>query len=116
VSLDFRKVTRHVHVATDDGSLGFKGNHRRPLARRKSAFDGKGHLYVYSCGPMAMLKGLSEAVSLEAVHVPGIPRNAKWPAASGVLRCVVKTKDPENPLPRVCKEGPGVLSPGHPLD
>jgi dihydroorotate dehydrogenase electron transfer subunit len=103
---DFRKVTRHVHVATDDGSLGFKGTIVDLFRSEKKRFDGKDTWYVYSCGPMAMLKGLSEAVSSKPFMCQASLETRMACGFGACYGCVVKTKDPETPYHRVCKEGP----------
>jgi dihydroorotate dehydrogenase electron transfer subunit len=102
---DFLKMTPHVFVATEDGSRGFKGTVIDLFRSEKGRFKGK-EIFVYSCGPMNMLKELSETldpnrfscqVSLEARMACGF---------GACYGCAVKTKDPQTPYHRVCKEGP----------
>jgi dihydroorotate dehydrogenase electron transfer subunit len=103
---DFKKVTRDIHVATEDESLGFKGTVVDLFRSEKARFDAKDTWYVYSCGPMAMLKGLSEAV-LSKPFVSQASLETRMGCGFGACYgCVVKTKDPQTPYHRVCKEGP----------
>ncbi|MBQ8293157.1 MAG: dihydroorotate dehydrogenase electron transfer subunit [Bacilli bacterium] len=83
-----------LHVCTDDGSLGFKGNVIECIKASNLDFD-----YYYSCGPQKMLEFLSKAypngcVSLEARMGCGF---------GACMGCSIETtKGPK----RVCKEGP----------
>ncbi len=94
VLLDELKQLCEVHVCTDDGSLGYKGNVVSYLKQSNIQFD-----YYYACGPMIMLKFLTEAyqngcVSLEARMGCGF---------GACMGCSIETtKGPK----RVCKEGP----------
>ena len=83
-----------LHVCTDDGSLGYKGNVIDCIKNSNIEFD-----YYYSCGPQVMLKYLALAypngcVSLEARMGCGF---------GACMGCSIETtKGPQ----RVCKEGP----------
>ena len=83
-----------LHVCTDDGSLGYKGNVIDCIKNSDIEFD-----YYYSCGPQVMLKYLALAypngcVSLEARMGCGF---------GACMGCSIETtKGPK----RVCKEGP----------
>ena len=103
---DFKKFTRHVFVATEDGSLGFKGNVIDLFRSQKAAFKEKDPSYVYACGPMAMLKGLSEAAAAEPFACQASLETRMACGFGACYGCVVKTKDPKTPYHRVCKEGP----------
>jgi dihydroorotate dehydrogenase electron transfer subunit len=103
---DFRKLNLNSFVATEDGSLGFKGTVVDLFLYESMKFSRKGLNYVYSCGPFEMLKELAKVlrsdrflcqVSLEARMACGF--GACW-------GCVVKTRDTKTPYQRVCKEGP----------
>ncbi len=99
---EFKKLGLSVRIATDDGSVGFRGRVTDLLTKLLSV---KGYCpsNIYACGPQPMLKA-----------VAGIAQESKIPAqlsleehmACGIgacLGCVVETKDG---LKRVCKEGP----------
>ncbi|MBC8044388.1 MAG: dihydroorotate dehydrogenase electron transfer subunit [Rhizobacter sp.] len=70
----------NIHAATDDGSLGFKGNIVRLLAEELPQFNGE-RLRVFSCGPNRMLESLAQfcnerglpcEVSIESIMGCGI--------------------------------------------
>jgi dihydroorotate dehydrogenase electron transfer subunit len=103
---DFKKLNLNSFVATEDGSLGFKGTVVDLFLYESKKFSRKSLNYVYSCGPFDMLKELARVlksnrflcqVSLEARMACGF--GACW-------GCVVKTRNPKTPYQRVCKEGP----------
>ncbi|MCR5091949.1 MAG: dihydroorotate dehydrogenase electron transfer subunit [Bacilli bacterium] len=82
-------------VTTDDGSYGEKGNPVSYLKSHKVDFD-----YYYACGPLIMLKFLSEAfsngeLSLEARMGCGI---------GACMGCSIMLKD--GSAKRICREGP----------
>lgn len=83
-----------LHLCTDDGSLGYKGNVIECIKSSNLDFD-----YYYSCGPQKMLEFLSKVypngcVSLEARMGCGF---------GACMGCSIETtKGPK----RVCKEGP----------
>ena len=83
-----------LHITTDDGSVGFKGNPVMFLQENNIEFD-----YYYSCGPQVMLKYLAQynnngCVSLEARMGCGF---------GACMGCSIQTI---NGPKRVCKEGP----------
>ena len=83
-----------VHICTDDGSLGFKGNVIEYLNQTNIDYD-----YYYACGPHKMLEFLSKSyqngcLSLEARMGCGF---------GACMGCSIKTT---NGFKRVCKEGP----------
>ena len=84
----------NLHVTTDDGSYGYKGNPVDYLKENKIEYD-----YYYSCGPQVMLKFLAlydsnGCVSLEARMGCGF---------GACMGCSIQTV---NGPKRVCKEGP----------
>lgn len=83
-----------LHLCTDDGSLGYKGNVIECIKSSDLDFD-----YYYACGPQKMLEFLSKAypngcVSLEARMGCGF---------GACMGCSIETT---NGPKRVCKEGP----------
>ena len=83
-----------LYIATDDGSLGFKGNVCQCLKQLNLDFD-----YYYACGPQIMLKYLAQdykngEISLEARMGCGF---------GACMGCSTKTT---NGPKRICKEGP----------
>ena len=94
VLIDELEKYTDLHLTTDDGSLGFKGNTVAYLKENNIEFD-----YYYSCGPQIMLKFLAQynsngCVSLEARMGCGF---------GACMGCSIETI---NGPKRVCKEGP----------
>ena len=94
-----------VHVATEDGSLGTKGNVMDALSK-----SGLNPDIIFACGPMPMLraikqysegKGIDAYISLEERMACGV---------GACLGCVCKTvnKDPHSHVnnARICTDGP----------
>ena len=84
----------NLHITTDDGSMGYKGNPVGFLKENEIEYD-----YYYSCGPQVMLKYLAlhsnnGCVSLEARMGCGF---------GACMGCSIQTV---NGPKRVCKEGP----------
>ncbi len=101
---EFRELGCAVHVATDDGSKGFKGKVTQLLkVFLRDNETTRQRATIYACGPRPMLKEVAKIsaqyhilaqVSLEDHMACGI---------GACLGCVVSTKDGYK---RVCKEGP----------
>lgn len=94
VLVDMLKELCDLHICTDDGSLGFKGNVIQCIKEKNIKFD-----YYYSCGPLKMLEFLAKefpngCVSLEARMGCGF---------GACMGCSIETT---NGPKRVCKEGP----------
>jgi dihydroorotate dehydrogenase electron transfer subunit len=95
----------NVHIATDDGSKGFHGTVVDLLQVHLSQNHKIGST-IYACGPMPMLKKVSELaeefeipceVSIETMMACGI----------GICQgCVVERMNSENKYSLVCKDGP----------
>lgn len=94
-----------VHVASEDGSVGSKGNVMDII--REKALEAE---VIFACGPMPMLraiktyaheKGITAYISLEERMACGV---------GACLGCVVKTKEVDNHShvnnARICTEGP----------
>jgi dihydroorotate dehydrogenase electron transfer subunit len=103
---DFKKLNSNIFIATEDGSQGFKGTVIDLFLSERKKFNKNEPYYLYSCGPLEMLKALAKVlkpkrfisqVSLETRMACGF--GACW-------GCVVKTKDLKTPYQRVCKNGP----------
>lgn len=90
---EFKKYAT-VIVATDDGSLGVKGNVLDALVAANVDYDG-----YFSCGPMIMLKHL-QAKSTEGEMSLEARMGCGFGACMG---CSIETT---NGYKRVCKEGP----------
>lgn len=99
----------HVHIATEDGSVGTKGNVLDAIKGGQIAADA-----IYACGPMPMLRALKEYAKEQ-----GIPcyLSLEERMACGVgacLGCVCKSvhKDAHTHVrnKRICTEGPVFLA------
>lgn len=94
-----------VVIATDDGSLGTKGNVIDAIKAQGVTGD-----VIYACGPMPMLKGL-KAYAQEAQIECQISLEEKMACGIGAcLACVCKSKDTDHHTnvhnKRICKDGP----------
>ena len=95
----------NVHIATDDGSVGFHGNVIDAAKNEGLEAD-----VIFACGPLPMLKGVktfAESLGVKAY----ISLEEKMACGIGAcLACVCKTtkKDEHSKVnnARVCKEGP----------
>ena len=94
-----------VHVATEDGSMGIKGNVMDVIAANELEAD-----VIFACGPMPMLRavkkyaqerGIPAYISLEEHMACGV---------GACLGCVVKTKEIDSHShvhnARICTDGP----------
>ncbi len=105
---DFRETGAAVHIATDDGSKGFKGNVVQMLRQTTLSKDAQEPACkaVFACGPKPMLRGIAELfpdkayLSMEERMACGL---------GGCVGCAIKIKaDNENGYiyKKVCKDGP----------
>lgn len=100
-----RNVSK-IFIATEDGSLGYKGTVIDLFLSQERRFKRGASRYIYSCGPVEMLKGLARALKAKEV-VCQVSLEARMGCGFGACwGCVVKTNDPNTPYQRVCKEGP----------
>lgn len=94
---EFKQLGCNVYIATMDGSKGTKGTVLDAIKENKVISD-----FLYSCGPMPMLKALEEKytkgyTSFEARMACGI---------GACMGCVCKDKKDHEIYYRICKEGP----------
>lgn len=101
---DFEKYGR-VYIATEDGSVGTKGNVMDAIAENGLAAD-----VIYACGPMPMLRAIK---AYAAEHHIKAYISLEEHMACGVgacLGCVVKTKEIDHHShvhnARICTDGP----------
>jgi dihydroorotate dehydrogenase electron transfer subunit len=103
---DFRAAGAEVHLAADDGSLGFHGY---VTALLENHLNGSANppRHLVGCGPEPMLRAL---VALARLH--GVPCHVslETPMACGIgacFSCVTQVQTPSGPdYRRVCVEGP----------
>jgi dihydroorotate dehydrogenase electron transfer subunit len=104
-----KKLGCAVHIATDDGTQGYKGFVSELLEQYLSRCKALSpQLHVYACGPLPMLRalqgiavryGLSGQVSVDEMMGCGV---------GACLGCVIKTRAPDGAAvyKRICKDGP----------
>ncbi len=100
-----RKACHTVRVATDDGSMGFKGPVTDLFAGDLENYP-PGRLAVYACGPRAMLKKIAEILEGRCIPCQVSVEERMACGVGACLGCAIETKDPGKPYKRVCKEGP----------
>lgn len=93
---EFRRLGAEVYVATADGSRGVRGFVTTALAECGIDYD-----YFYACGPLPMLRALSEATG-------GVPGELSFEERmgcgfGGCMGCSCQTRGGAK---RICKEGP----------
>ena len=104
---DFKKLNASkIFIATEDGSLGYEGTVINLFLSQKKIFKKRESQYIYSCGPVEMLKELAREVKFKGV-VCQASLEARMGCGFGACwGCVVKTNDLNTPYQRICKEGP----------
>lgn len=107
LAADFKPFCDEVHIATDDGSYGFKGN---AVALMQNTAQERGlttNAAVYACGPRVMLRALCQWT--EVVSLP-LQVSMEERMACGIGSCVgcaVSVKQDNGTVyKRVCKDGP----------
>lgn len=102
---EFEKLGAEVHIATDDGSEGFKGNVVDLIKAKDLKADN-----VYSCGPKIMLKFLSQYCEGQGMAVQVSMEERMACGIGACVGCVVKIKDDMADdgwtYKKVCKDGP----------
>jgi len=95
LSDEFEKYSR-LYIASDDGSVGTKGNVIDALKENKIDCD-----VIFACGPMPMLRGIKAYLSLEERMACGV---------GACLGCICKTKKVDDHShvknARICTDGP----------
>ncbi len=105
---EFKKYGK-VYVATEDGSVGSKGNVLDAI--RENGLDAD---IIYACGPTPMLRALKTYASENGIEC-WISMEERMACGIGAcLACVCKSKDKDAHSnvknKRVCKEGPVFLA------
>ena len=106
---DFEKLGFEVRIATNDGSVGYKGFVTELLAGALEGRD-KAKCMVYGCGPTPMLLALGKLTLENQVPAELSLDQHMCCGVGACFACVVKIKDPSSPdgwrYSRSCKEGP----------
>lgn len=99
---EFEKYNARVFVATDDGSIGFKGNVVELLKAQDLSAD-----VIYSCGPKIMLKFLSQWAEGKNIECQVSMEERMACGIGACVGCAVKIKDGDDWIhKKVCKDGP----------
>ena len=101
---DFDKYI-DVKVATEDGSVGTKGNVLDVLRNEKIECD-----VIYACGPMPMLRAIKQYAEEKNIEAYISLEERMACGVGACLGCVVKTKEKDHHSnvnnARICTEGP----------
>lgn len=99
---DFEKLGAKVYIATDDGSVGFKGNVVELMKKENITGD-----YIYSCGPKPMLQALTEYAKEKNIYTQVSMEERMACGIGACVGCVVKILENGSPVyKKVCKDGP----------
>lgn len=103
-AIDLKRLVRKLHVATDDGSHGYKG----PVVDLLSAVieEVKPEM-VYACGPEGMLRRVAEVTAAHNTPSQVCLERMMGCGVGACLSCVCKMQqDGKESLKRVCVDGP----------
>lgn len=101
---DFEKYGK-VYIATEDGSVGTKGNVMNAIAENGLEAD-----VIYACGPMPMLRAIKAYASEHHIKAYISLEEHMACGVGACLGCVVKTKEIDHHShvhnARICTDGP----------
>jgi dihydroorotate dehydrogenase electron transfer subunit len=101
---DFESLGARVHIATEDGSVDFKGNVLELMKKENANGD-----IIYACGPKPMLKAVSEWAASNDIPMQVSLEERMACGIGACVGCVCKTKKKEDKdwqHRKVCKDGP----------
>lgn len=101
---DFKNTGADTIVCTDDGTYGIHGFVTQPFTElaENESIDA-----VYACGPMAMLKGISEICREKGIYCEISLEERMACGIGACLGCACRTKkNDEEYFAHVCKNGP----------
>lgn len=100
-----RALTPHVHVVTDDGSAGARG---RVTDALPAALAAVGATEVHSCGPMPMLRAVTEIATAAGAASHTAVEEAMACGIGICMTCVLPVAGPDGAtrLLRSCTSGP----------
>ena len=94
-----------VHVATEDGSVGTKGNVMNVIEEEKLVAD-----IIFACGPMPMLRAIKQYAAKKGIEAYLSLEERMACGVGACLGCVVKTKEVDHHShvnnARICTDGP----------
>ncbi|MFH8588607.1 dihydroorotate dehydrogenase electron transfer subunit [Streptomyces celluloflavus] len=100
-----RALSPHVHVVTDDGSAGERGQVTGPLPAAMAAIDATD---VHSCGPMPMLKAVTTLAAAAGARSHTAVEEAMACGTGLCMSCVLPVTGPDGVTRflRSCTSGP----------
>ncbi|MBN2097146.1 MAG: dihydroorotate dehydrogenase electron transfer subunit [Candidatus Omnitrophica bacterium] len=101
---DFKRLGLKVHIATDDGSLGYKGlvtGLLKKILLRTTNYELR--TTIYACGPKPMLKELSQIGRRSGMTTYGSLEENMACGVGACLGCAVSTT---SGYKKVCSDGP----------
>ena len=102
---DFEKLGIEIHLATDDGSSGFKGTATELLTAKVENYE-KSNIEIFACGPNPMLKKLSK-ISIKNNIPCQITLETMMACGFGVcMGCNITSNLDSEKYKYVCKHGP----------
>ncbi len=106
---EFKKLGLGVQTATEDGSAGKKGYVTGPFQQYLNTLTDmeKAHAVVFTCGPKAMMKAVSEVCAKHAITCIASLEEIMGCGVGVCMGCVMKVKRGDDFFyERVCTEGP----------
>ncbi|MBL7084796.1 MAG: dihydroorotate dehydrogenase electron transfer subunit [Candidatus Omnitrophica bacterium] len=100
---EFKKLGAKVHLATDDGSLGYKGFVTHLLKKVLLSTVNYELSTIYACGPKPMLKEIARIGKRLPILAYGSLEENMACGLGACLGCAIQTKEGYK---RVCKDGP----------
>ena len=106
--LDAKRIATSIEVTTDDGSNGTRGRVSDVLP---SLLDRTGADVVYACGPMAMLKAVTEIATSRGLPCQVAVEESRACGVGVCMTCVLPVvgDDGQTRMVRSCVEGPVFL-------
>jgi dihydroorotate dehydrogenase electron transfer subunit len=104
-ALDAKRMASTVAITTDDGSSGLRGRVTDALPQ---VMDRAGTEVVYACGPMAMLRAVSEVTRDRGVTAQCLVEESMACGIGVCMTCVLPVRDDDGVtrMVRSCVEGP----------
>lgn len=96
---------KNVHVATDDGSEGFKGNVIELLKENLETLKNK-NVKIFACGPNAMLRALKTFIQENDLECDASLESAMACGFGICQGCPIESTHNKDKYMLVCKDGP----------
>lgn len=100
---EFKDLGCEVHIATEDGSKGFKGRVTELLKETLRGATGEGRWEICSCGPKPMLAAVSDIARQKKIPAQVSLEEFMGCGLGACLGCVIRTT---SGYQRICHDGP----------